>query len=190
MARVRARKWSTIVCAQKRSVCGSNDFKRSRWNSVQNQLDTDLEKFGLHICSPWHRRRVSPPDFNQRSNPGIRIDVRPRNCALRDRRFDLRVVRFRFCIVRARHPGTDRSPKKLVTRGLYRYSRNPMYVGVLTVIFAWAVLYRGRGVAVYALVVAICFYSFVVFFEEPILRKRFGADYEHYCREVPRWLFR
>jgi len=81
-------------------------------------------------------------------------------------------------------------PKKLVTRGLYRYSRNPMYVGVLTVIFAWAVLYRSRGVAVYALVVAVCFYSFVVFFEEPILRRRFGADYEHYCREVPRWLFR
>ena len=101
-----------IVCAQKRGVCGSNDFKRSRWNSFQNQLDTDLEKFALHICSPWHRRRVSPSDFNQRSNPGIRIDVRPRNGALRDRRFDLRVVPFRFCIVRARHPGTDRSPKE------------------------------------------------------------------------------
>jgi protein-S-isoprenylcysteine O-methyltransferase Ste14 len=39
-------------------------------------------------------------------------------------------------------------------------------------------------------VVAVCFNLFVVFFEEPILRKRFGADYEHYCREVPRWIFR
>ena len=87
-------------------------------------------------------------------------------------------------------PAPIEPPKKLVTRGLYRYSRNPMYVGVLTVIFAWAVLYRSRGVAVYALVVAVCFYSFVVFFEEPFLRRRFGADYEHYCREVPRWLFR
>ena len=81
-------------------------------------------------------------------------------------------------------------PKKLVTRGLYRYSRNPMYVGVLTVVFGWAILYRSRGVAVYALVIALCFYSFVVFFEEPILRKRFGAEYERYCGEVPRWLGR
>jgi Glutathione S-transferase, N-terminal domain len=35
---------------------------------------------------------------------------------------------------------------------------------------------------------ACCFYSFVVFFEEPILRKRFGSEYEQYCAEVPRWL--
>jgi len=48
-------------------------------------------------------------------------------------------------------------PKKLVTGGLYRYSRNPMYVGVLTVVFGWAILYRSRGVAVYALVIALCF---------------------------------
>ena len=54
-----------------------------------------------------------------------------------------------------------------------RYSRNPMYVGVLT------------GVAV-----ALCFYSFVIFYEEPILSKRFGSDYDQYCTEVARWLFR
>ena len=81
------------------------------------------------------------------------------------------------------------APRKLVKRGLYRYSRNPMYVGVLTMIFGWAVLYQSPAVAVYGLAVALCFYSFVVFFEEPILSKRFGADYEQYCTEVPRWLF-
>ena len=81
------------------------------------------------------------------------------------------------------------APKKLVRRGLYRYSRNPMYVGVLAVIFGWAVLYRSAAVARYGLAVALCFYSFVVFFEEHILRKRFGTDYEQYCAEVPRWLF-
>lgn len=79
-------------------------------------------------------------------------------------------------------------PKMLVRRGLYRYSRNPMYVGVLTVIFGWAVLYQNPGVALYGVVVALCFYSFVVFFEEPILRKRFGSEYEAYCAKVPRWL--
>jgi protein-S-isoprenylcysteine O-methyltransferase Ste14 len=80
------------------------------------------------------------------------------------------------------------APKKLVRRGLYSYSRNPMYVGVLTVIFGWTVFYQSPAVAVYGLAIALCFYSFVVFFEEPVLRKRFGADYEQYCAEVPRWL--
>jgi protein-S-isoprenylcysteine O-methyltransferase Ste14 len=82
------------------------------------------------------------------------------------------------------------APKKLVRRGLYRYTRNPMYVGVLTVIFGWAVLYRSTAILLYGLVVALCFYSFVVFGEEPRLRKRFGSDYERYCAEVPRWLLR
>jgi protein-S-isoprenylcysteine O-methyltransferase Ste14 len=87
-------------------------------------------------------------------------------------------------------PAPIDAPKKLVRRGLYRYSRNPMYVGVLTVIYGWAILYQSIAVAVYGIVVACCFYSFVVFFEEPILKKRFGAEYEQYCVEVARWLFR
>jgi protein-S-isoprenylcysteine O-methyltransferase Ste14 len=64
-----------------------------------------------------------------------------------------------------------------------------MYEGVLTVIFGWAVLYQSPAVTVYGLAISLCFYSFVVFFEEPLLSKRFGADYEQYCAEVPRWLF-
>jgi protein-S-isoprenylcysteine O-methyltransferase Ste14 len=86
-------------------------------------------------------------------------------------------------------PAPIDAPKKLVRRGLYRYSRNPMYVGVLTVICGWAILYQSIAVAVYGIVVAGCFYSFVVFFEEPILKSRFGREYEQYCAEVPRWLF-
>ena len=82
------------------------------------------------------------------------------------------------------------APKKLVRRGLYRYSRNPMYVGVLTVIFGWAVLYRSAAISLYGLAVALCFYSFVVFSEEPRLRQRFSCEYERYCAEVPRWLLR
>jgi protein-S-isoprenylcysteine O-methyltransferase Ste14 len=82
------------------------------------------------------------------------------------------------------------SPKKLVRRGLYRYSRNPMYVGVLTVIIGWAVLYRSAAVAAYSIAVALCFSVFVIFFEEPRLRKRFGIEYDQYRKEVPRWLIR
>src|SRR5882757_1282649 len=87
-------------------------------------------------------------------------------------------------------PAPIDAPKKLVWRGLYRYSRNPMYVGVLTVIYGWAILYQSIAVAVYGIVVACCFYSFVVFFEEPILKRRFDIEYEQYCAEVARWLFR
>jgi protein-S-isoprenylcysteine O-methyltransferase Ste14 len=86
-------------------------------------------------------------------------------------------------------PAPIDAPKKLVQRGLYRYSRNPMYVGVLTVIYGWAILYQSVAVPVYGIVVACCFYSFVVFSEEPILKQRCGAEYEQYCAEVPRWLF-
>ena len=82
------------------------------------------------------------------------------------------------------------APRMLVRRGLYCYSRNPMYVGVLTVIFAWAVLYRSAAILLYGLIVALCFYTFVVFGEEPRLRKRFGTEYDRYCAEVPRWLLR
>src|SRR5262249_50853379 len=89
---------------------------------------------------------------------------------------------YAWCVVdfasfgRGTPPPLD-APKRLVWRGLYRYSRNPMYVGVLTVIFGWAVLYRSPAVALYGLAISLCFYSFVVFFEEPILSKRFGTDY-------------
>ena len=82
------------------------------------------------------------------------------------------------------------APRKLVRRGLYRYSRNPMYVGVLTVIFGWAALYKNPWLLVYGAAIALSFYSFVVFFEEPILSKRFGSDYEQYRAEVARWLSR
>jgi protein-S-isoprenylcysteine O-methyltransferase Ste14 len=82
------------------------------------------------------------------------------------------------------------APKKLVRRGPYRFSRNPMYLGVLTVIFGWAVLYGSATIAAYAVAVAFCFYLFVLLYEEPWLRKLFGSEYDQYCTEVPRWLFR
>ena len=85
-------------------------------------------------------------------------------------------------------PAPIDAPTRLVVRGLYRYSRNPMYVGVLAVILNWAVRYRAVGVALYALSVALCFQGFVVFYEEPHLRRVFGTDYEAYRARVGRWL--
>jgi len=85
-------------------------------------------------------------------------------------------------------PAPIDAPKRLVVRGLYRVTRNPMYVGVLTVILGWAVLFRSSGLALYALAVWCCFQSFVLVYEEPHLRRVFGAEYEAYCARVGRWL--
>lgn len=78
-------------------------------------------------------------------------------------------------------------PRRLVIRGLYRYSRNPMYLGVSSVIFGWALLFQSMRLATYGIVIAVLFHLFVVFYEEPHLRQVFGADYERYCARVGRW---
>ncbi|HEY8185049.1 MAG TPA: isoprenylcysteine carboxylmethyltransferase family protein [Pyrinomonadaceae bacterium] len=79
-------------------------------------------------------------------------------------------------------------PKELVARGLYRYVRNPMYVGVLSILFGEALLFASQRLFVYAGIVFVCFFLFVVLYEEPTLRQRFGESYRQYCRNVPRWI--
>ena len=79
-------------------------------------------------------------------------------------------------------------PRYLVIRGLYRYSRNPMYVGVLSVVFGWSLLFQSGPIAIYGLALAAAFHLFVVFYEEPHLRRAFGPSYEQYCTRVGRWL--
>ena len=85
-------------------------------------------------------------------------------------------------------PAPIDAPKRLVVRGLYRYVRNPMYVGVLTVILSWAVLFQSTQVFVYAISIGICFHLFVVLYEERHLARLFGAEYREYCASVGRWL--
>ena len=85
-------------------------------------------------------------------------------------------------------PAAIDAPKRLVVRGLYRYTRNPMYVGVLAVILGWAVIFRVAALAVYALAVATCFHLFIILYEERHLRREFGTEYEDYCARVRRWL--
>ena len=85
-------------------------------------------------------------------------------------------------------PAPIDAPKKLVVRGLYRHTRNPMYVGVLTVILGWAVFFRAPNLVLYALVVGTCFHLFIVLYEERHLAGEFGSQYEAYCSQVARWL--
>jgi protein-S-isoprenylcysteine O-methyltransferase Ste14 len=80
------------------------------------------------------------------------------------------------------------APKRLVVRGLYRYTRNPMYVGVLTVILGWVLLFQTGVLVCYVLLVGAGFHLMVVLYEERHLGRTFGDEYDTYCTRVGRWL--
>ncbi|HTC55313.1 MAG TPA: isoprenylcysteine carboxylmethyltransferase family protein [Candidatus Sulfotelmatobacter sp.] len=78
--------------------------------------------------------------------------------------------------------------KFLVVSGLHRYVRNPMYLGVALVIVGEAAFFRAPHLLEYALVMLLLAHTFVMFYEEPTLRRQFGESYEEYLRTVPRWI--
>ena len=79
-------------------------------------------------------------------------------------------------------------PKHLVVVGLYCFIRNPMYVAVLTTVLGWSVAFHSVWVGLYLLALAIGFHLRVVLYEEPWLRRQFGADWKAYSASVPRWI--
>jgi protein-S-isoprenylcysteine O-methyltransferase Ste14 len=84
-------------------------------------------------------------------------------------------------------PAPIDAPKKLVVRGLYRYTRNPMYLGVLTILIGWTVVFQSATLVCYVIAVATCFHLFVVFYEERHLQRKFGNEYDDYRARVNRW---
>jgi protein-S-isoprenylcysteine O-methyltransferase Ste14 len=93
-----------------------------------------------------------------------------------------------FAVVGRGTPAPIDPPKSVVVSGLYRFVRNPMYVGVELVILGEAWLFCSARLLGYALLLGPCFHLFVVFYEEPTLRRRFGGPYQEYCQAVPRWI--
>jgi len=86
-------------------------------------------------------------------------------------------------------PAPVAPPRRLVVVGFYRYVRNPMYLGFAAGwIGLWVVFGHANPVAIVAVMaVALAVHLFVVFYEEPTLRKKFGAAYINYCQNVDRW---
>lgn len=80
-------------------------------------------------------------------------------------------------------------PSRLVVVGFYRYVRNPMYLGFAAGWIGLWIIFGRANLALIAVVAAIALgvHLFVVFYEEPTLRRKFGAAYEEYCRNVCRW---
>lgn len=80
------------------------------------------------------------------------------------------------------------APRHLVVQGLYRYVRNPMYIGVLMVLLGEALYFQSVVLGEYAVGFFVVINLVIVLIEEPTLRSRFGESYERYCRAVRRWL--
>jgi protein-S-isoprenylcysteine O-methyltransferase Ste14 len=79
-------------------------------------------------------------------------------------------------------------PRHLVIVGLYRFTRNPMYVGVLLVLTGWSLWAGSLWLAGYLVILAIAFHLRVVLYEEPTLKRLFGEEWTRYSAAVPRWL--
>ena len=79
-------------------------------------------------------------------------------------------------------------PARLVIVGLYRVTRNPMYVAVILILCGWALGFASRDLWIYAGIVAVLFHLRVVLMEEPWLTRRHGEAYMAYKAKVPRWL--
>jgi len=93
-----------------------------------------------------------------------------------------------FAIYGKGTPAPIDMPKVLVVRGLYRYTRNPMYISVLSVLLGESVLFRSVALLRYAAAVTAMFYIWVLIQEEPRLRRKMGPAYQQYCKDVPRWI--
>jgi protein-S-isoprenylcysteine O-methyltransferase Ste14 len=93
----------------------------------------------------------------------------------------------RFVLEGSGTPAPVAPTEHLVVGGLYRYVRNPMYIAVATAIIGQAVLLARPGLLLYALAFMAVVWSFVRWYEEPVLAARYGAEYEDYRRTVPGW---
>lgn len=78
-------------------------------------------------------------------------------------------------------------PKTLVIVGLYRYVRNPMYVGVLTLVAGWALFFSSPVLGAYGGLLAVVFHLRVITYEEPWLESQFGDAWRSYKAAVGRW---
>jgi protein-S-isoprenylcysteine O-methyltransferase Ste14 len=76
----------------------------------------------------------------------------------------------------------------LVVSGLYRFVRNPMYAGILIALAGEVLLFRSRGVLLFAAFLWLGFHLFVSLYEEPTLTRRYGDEYLRFKQNVPRWL--
>lgn len=84
-------------------------------------------------------------------------------------------------------PAPIEPPQALVVKGIYHYSRNPMYLGYFAILMGEFLVFGRILLLVYWIFILCLITVYVVRWEEPKLRERFGQEYEDYVRQVPRW---
>jgi protein-S-isoprenylcysteine O-methyltransferase Ste14 len=94
----------------------------------------------------------------------------------------------RFALQGLGTPAPIAPPQKLVVTGLYRYVRNPIYIAVVSVILGQAILFGDWRLFWYGALLWLFFHAAVVASEEPTLKQTFGAEYERFRTNVPRWI--
>jgi protein-S-isoprenylcysteine O-methyltransferase Ste14 len=93
-----------------------------------------------------------------------------------------------FALIGGGTPAPIAPTKVLVVKGLHRFVRNPMYLGVALIIAGQAWLFHSWQIATYLACFWLIVHLFVLFYEEPILRRQFGDEYDRYRERVPRWI--
>jgi protein-S-isoprenylcysteine O-methyltransferase Ste14 len=94
----------------------------------------------------------------------------------------------RFALQGLGTPAPIAPTQNLVVTGLYRYVRNPIYIAVVAVILGQAILFGDWRLMTYGALMWLAFHAFVLTYEEPVLAETFGAQYEDFRANVPRWI--
>jgi protein-S-isoprenylcysteine O-methyltransferase Ste14 len=79
-------------------------------------------------------------------------------------------------------------PKELVAVGLYRFVRNPMYVSGIIALIGWILWSPSVTMIALPFWFFLAAHAFVTLYEEPTLKRKFGASYEDYLKRIPRWI--
>jgi protein-S-isoprenylcysteine O-methyltransferase Ste14 len=95
---------------------------------------------------------------------------------------------YTFATIGKGTPAPFDPPRRLVTKGPYQFVRNPMYIGAGFALIGAAIFYESLSLFGYVGMLFVATQSFVVFYEEPTLKRTFGDEYMDYCRKVRRWL--
>lgn len=95
---------------------------------------------------------------------------------------------FAFITLGQGTPAPFDPPREFISSGAYRYTRNPMYVGALSVILGAGIAAASPSITLLAIFFAGCAHLFVVIYEEPALERQFGDSYRRYKASTNRWL--
>jgi protein-S-isoprenylcysteine O-methyltransferase Ste14 len=93
-----------------------------------------------------------------------------------------------FTVVGRGTPAPYDPPRELVTHGLYRHVRNPIYLAVLAILAGESLLFQSGVLLAWTAALFLGFHVRVVYREEPTLKRRFGERFGRYCKAVPRWV--